>query len=272
MLGAVSSSIVRQAGSGKNMGSQFEGRVAVVTGGAQGIGAATIAALVEQGAQAVSLDLVDPATPLASTRYLQADVTDREALEEAFRSIDSSEGRIDILVNNAGIQRVGRTEEFDPESWRQVIDVHLFGMFHCTALAIPRMRRQGGGAIVSVASAAGIVGLPGRGPYSAAKGAIASLTRSLAVELAPAQIRANAIAPGVTLTPLVQTAIDDGSIHNDFIAQVPLRRLAAPEEIARAIRFLVSDEASYVTGETLVVDGGWTIQGMREMPPGWEDG
>ena len=249
---------------------RFAGQVAVVTGGSSGIGAAVVKVLLEVGARPVSLDLRDPTQPQPGARYITADVTDRGALEHAFESIDKQEGGVEILVNNAGFQRVGRTEEYDPESWREVIDVHLFGMFHCTALAIPRMKSGGGGAIVSVASTAAIVGLPGRGPYSAAKGAIASFTRSLAVELAPANIRVNAVAPGSTLTPLVQQGLDDGSIGSDFLGQIPMRRLAEPEEIARCIRFLASDEASYVTGATLVVDGGWTIQGIRNMPPEWE--
>ena len=252
------------------MDGRLADRVVVVTGGASGIGAAVIESLLEEGAIAVCIDLADPIEHQERTRYIRADVTDREALEAAFASIDAAEGRLDILVNNAGFQRVGRTEELDPEAWRQVIDVHLFGMFHCTALAIPRMKSQGGGSIVSVSSAAAIVGLPGRGPYSAAKGAIASFTRELAVELAPSGIRVNSVAPGSTLTPLVQKGLDDGSIPADFTTEIPMRRLGRPDEIARAIRFLAGDDASYITGETLVVDGGWTIQGMRHMPPDWE--
>ena len=253
------------------MDDRFTGRVAVVTGGARGIGAAVIAALVEEGARAVSIDLNEPDQARERTRDIRADVTDRMALAAAFETIDAVEGRVDVLVNNAGLQRVDRTEAFDPETWRLVVDIHLGGMFHCTALAIPRLRRQGG-AIVSLSSAAGIVGLPGRGPYSAAKGAIAAFTRELAVELAPDGIRVNAIAPGVTLTPLVQQGLDDGSIHDDFVTEIPMRRFGTPDEIAHAIRFLASDEASYVTGATLVVDGGWTIQGMRNRPPAWETG
>lgn len=252
------------------MADRSGGQVAVVTGGSSGIGAAVIKVLTEVGITVVSLDLREPAEPLPGARYIIADVTDRSVLETAFSSIDEVEGRIDVLVNNAGFQRVGRTEEYDPESWREVIDVHLFGMFHCTALAIPRMKAQGSGAIVSVASTAAIVGLPGRGPYSAAKGAIASFTRSLAVELAMNGIRVNAVAPGSTLTPLVQRGLDDGSIGPDFVKMIPMRRLAHPDEIARCIRFLASDDASYVTGATLVVDGGWTIQGIQNMPPGWQ--
>lgn len=253
------------------MGDRFEGRVAVVTGGSRGIGAAVIASIIEEGGRGVALDLSEPDEPQAGARYIRADVTDRSSLEAAYEDIDDNEGRVDVLVNNAGYQRVGRTEEYDPEQWRKVVDVHLFGMFHNSALAIPRMRAQGGGAIVSVASTASIVGLPGRGPYSAAKGAIAALTRSMAVELAPSNIRVNAISPGSTLTGLVQQGLDDGTISDDIKNEIPMRRLADPSEIAQAIRFLASDEASYVTGATLVVDGGWTIQGMRTRPPDWEE-
>src|SRR5579862_4174698 len=129
------------------------------------------------------------------------------------------------------------------------------------------MVEQQKGAIVSIASTAAFVGLPGRGPYSAAKAGIVSLTRSLSTEVATQGIRVNAVAPGFTRTQLIQQALDDGSLQEDWMVQrVPMRRLATADEIARVVRFLAGDEASYITGQTIVADGGWTIQGVNEAP------
>ena len=159
----------------------------------------------------------------------------------------------------------------DPEVWDLVLGIRLRGMFLCSAAAIPEMRKVGGGAIVSISSAAGFVGIPGRAPYSAAKAGILGLTRSLAVEVAPHNIRVNAIAPGFTRTPLVQQALDDGSLTEDWmLLEVPLDRLADAAEIARPAVFLVSADASYITGQCIVVDGGWTIQGVSDRPD-WLD-
>jgi NAD(P)-dependent dehydrogenase (short-subunit alcohol dehydrogenase family) len=242
------------------MGEGFADRVAVVTGGARGIGAEVIAALLEQGARAVSIDLGEPEQPLEQTRYIRADVTDRSALAQAFSSIDEHEKRLDVLVNNAGIQRVGRTEEYDPEAWRRVIDVHLFGMFHCTALAIPRLRRGGGGAIVSVSSAAGIVGLPGRGPYSAAKGAI-RLPVSWPSWLRASRQRHPARS---TVTPLVRRhrrRLDHADRDGDPAPH-------APEE-SRAIAWPARRRTSL---DEFIVDGSWSIQGCATCHPAGNDG
>ncbi len=245
----------------------MDGRVAIVTGGARGIGDAILRALAAAGHRCWAIDLGEPEEPLPGARYLRADVTDRAAMAEAIATVAGEEGRIDVLVNNAGIQRVGLTERFDPEVWRQVIDVHLFGMFHATALVLPHMKKQRSGAIVSVASATAFVGSPGRGPYTAAKGAIVAWTRSLAVETAESGVRVNAIAPGYVLTKLVQQGIDDGSIPlADVVTEIPMRRFGTTGEIAGVVAFLASDTASYITGQTLVVDGGWTVQGLRDRP------
>ncbi len=154
------------------MDQAFADQVVVVTGGARGIGDAIIRAFLEQGAQR-GLDRPGRGRgPRERTRYLQADVTDLAAVEAAFADIDAHEGRVDVLVNNAGIQRVSLTDRFDPQVWRLVIDVHLFGMFHCSRTALARMLPKRAGAIVSISSTTAFVAVPGRGPYTAAKGGI----------------------------------------------------------------------------------------------------
>ena len=217
--------------------------------------------------RAVVPDLVDPEEAVPSTRYVRCDITDRDAVAAAHASIEATEGRLDVLVNNAGIQRVALTDQFDPDTWQQVIDVHLFGAFNWSRLALRSMKRQGSGAIVTVASVAGLMGIAGRGPYSAAKAGLMSLTRTMAVEVAELGIRVNAVAPGMALTVLVEQGIRDGSIDLDsMMTEIPMRRLATVDDIAKAVCFLASDDASYVTGQTLVVDGGWTILGMHRKP------
>jgi 3-oxoacyl-[acyl-carrier protein] reductase len=238
-------------------------RSVVVTGGARGIGDAIIGAFREIGDEVVSLDVIEPEEARDGVRYLEADVSDWDAVAGRLAGLE----RIDVLVNNAGIQRLGLTGELGPDDWRRVLDVHLTGAFVCTSAAVPKM--ASGGAIVSIASAAAFVGLPGRGAYSAAKAALVGWTRVLAVELAPRGIRANAVAPGFTRTGLVDQALRDGSLQEAWmLARVPLGRLADPAEIARVVRFLASDDASYVTGHTLAADGGWTAQGIGSAP-GW---
>jgi 3-oxoacyl-[acyl-carrier protein] reductase len=249
------------------MAGRFEGRVIVVTGGARGIGEAIVRRAVGDGARAVVADPGAPERPVERTRYVACDITDRAAVESLFASIDREEGGVDILVNNAGIQRVGLTETFDPAAWEQVLQTHLMGMFHCSSQAITSMRARGGGSIVSIASVAGLIALPGRGPYSAAKAAMMSLTRVMAVEVADQGIRVNAVAPGMTRTALIDQGIADGSIRLDVMTgEIPMGRLATTEEIAGTVLFLASDDASYVTGQTIVADGGWTILGIHDRP------
>jgi NAD(P)-dependent dehydrogenase (short-subunit alcohol dehydrogenase family) len=243
-------------------------RVAVVTGASRGIGDAIARRLVSEGARVVSLDKAAPAAPRDGIRDVETDVSDPASVAAAFASVDAEEGACDVLVNNAGIQRVGLAGKLAFEDWQAVVGVHLTGMWLCCSEAIPRMTAQGrGGAIVSIASVAGFVGLPGRGPYSAAKAGIMGLTRVLATEAAAANVRVNAVAPGYTRTEMLQQALDDGSQQEDWMtASVPLDRLGDPDEIARVVCFLAGEGASYVTGQTILVDGGWTIQGTQAAP------
>jgi NAD(P)-dependent dehydrogenase (short-subunit alcohol dehydrogenase family) len=255
-----------------NVDGSFEGRVAAVTGGSRGIGDAIVRAFGAAGAKVVVLDKQAPRQPREGVRYVLADVSDPASVAAAFASIDAEEGRIDVLVNNAGIQRIGLVGRLPFEDWAAVIGTHLTGMFLCCSEAVPRLVERGsGGAIVSIASTAGFVGLPGRGPYCAAKAGIMGLTRALSLEVAPLGIRANAVAPGYTRTEMLQEVLDEGAQREDWMLErVPLKRLADPDEIARVVRFLASDEAGYVTGQTFVVDGGWTIQGISAAPD-WLD-
>lgn len=249
------------------MPGRFDGKVIVVTGGARGIGEAIVRRAVQEGARAVVADLGHPEMPLDGVRYVPTNVADRASVEALFTSIAAQEGGVDILVNNAGIQRVGLTETFDPAVWEQVIQTHLMGSFHCSAMAIRSMRGRGGGSIIQIASVAGFIALPGRGPYSAAKAALMSLSRVMAVEVADLGIRVNAVAPGSTRTALVQQGLDDGSIKlGSILSEIPMRRMATTDEIAGTVLFLASDDAAYITGQTIVVDGGWSILGIHDRP------
>lgn len=249
------------------MGDRFVDRVVVITGGARGIGDSIVRQVVAEGARAVVPDLIDPVRPVDGARYLRCDVADRQAVEATIASIDAIEGRIDVLVNNAGIQRTGLTDQFDPDEWTKVVDVHLFGAFHWSSLALRRMREQRSGSIVSVASVAALIALPGRGPYSAAKAALLSFTRVMAAEYAEIGIRVNAVAPGMARTSIVEEGIANGSIDLEgMLAEIPMRRLATTDDIANVVLFLASDDAAYVTGQTIVVDGGWSILGMHDRP------
>ena len=253
------------------MPGDFDGKVAIVTGGSRGIGGAIADEMIRRGAAVASFDVVAPAESREGVLDLEVDVADAGAVGEATAEVVARLGRVDVLFNNAGIQRAAPTHLMDPEVWDLVVGIHLRGMFLCSAAAIPEMRKVGGGAIVSTSSAAGFVGIPGRAPYSAAKAGILGLTRSLAVEVAPHNIRVNAVAPGFTRTPLVQQALDDGSLTEDWmLLEVPMDRLAEATEIARPAVFLASTDASYITGQCIVVDGGWTIQGVSDRPD-WLD-
>ncbi|WP_426510256.1 3-oxoacyl-ACP reductase FabG [Dactylosporangium sp. McL0621] len=229
---------------------RFEGRTAVVTGGAQGIGAATAALLREQGAEVVVLDLK------GGDGVVACDVTDRAQVDEVFAGI----GRIDILVNNAGITRDNLLFKMPFDEWQAVLNTNLTSMFLCCQAAQKVMVPARYGRIVNLSSRSAL-GNRGQVNYAAAKAGVQGLTATLAIELGPYDITVNAVAPGYIATPMTAaTAERVGSTAEEHQAMVaertPLRRVGQPEEVAAVIAFLASDEASYVSGQTLYVNGG----------------
>lgn len=237
--------------------------VALVTGGASGIGLATARRFARRGYRVVIADLNGADATAATLGPGHAghrlDVTD----EAAVRALVSGLDRIDVLVNNAGIGD-SHLPSLDQEMdhFRKLLDIHLSGAFLMARESARRMIAQGGGAIVNLSSIAGVVGLPRRNAYGAAKAGIAMMTRSLACEWARAGVRVNAVAPGYARTALVEKLVADGRIDLDAIARrVPQGRLIEPDEIAEAIWFLASPAASAITGVTLSVDGGWAAFG-----------
>jgi NAD(P)-dependent dehydrogenase (short-subunit alcohol dehydrogenase family) len=235
-------------------------RVAVVTGGASGIGRSTAARLSADGCRVAVLDLAD-ADESDVELTLRADVTDPDDVEAAVKEIVAVFGRIDVLVNNAGITgsaEATRCHETPIDEWDRVQAVNVRGPFLCTRAALPTMLRQGSGHIITVASVAGLVAFPERCAYTTSKGAAVQFTKSLAVDYASAGIRANAVCPGFVETPMTQWRLDQPELRAQVEAKIPAGRVAQPADIADAIALLASDRLAYMTGHSLVVDGGWT--------------
>ncbi|HYI93037.1 MAG TPA: SDR family NAD(P)-dependent oxidoreductase [Bryobacteraceae bacterium] len=232
-------------------------KVAIVTGGASGIGAATAKLLAQEGARVAILDThpaVEP--PFDDAVSLRADVRSESEVQSAIEEVARRFGCVDVLVNNAGIAIRQAVAEADEASWTAVVDVNVKGAFLCSKHALRFMPRFG--SIVHMSSVVGITGVRDRGAYSAAKGALVALTRNMAIDYADRQIRVNCICPGFVKTPFIQGLIADSDREKKLTAMHPIGRLGEPEDIAKAVLFLASDDASWITGHALVVDGGFS--------------
>jgi NAD(P)-dependent dehydrogenase (short-subunit alcohol dehydrogenase family) len=227
---------------------------AVVTGGGSGIGAAIVARLRADGLNVAILDLQPSDDEFAHV----ADVTDRAAVDTALNAVRAQLGPISVLVNAAGLDCFKRFTEVSFDRWQRVIDVNLNGVFHCIQAVLPEMIDAGWGRIVNISSSSTHSGAPYMAPYVAAKSAVNGLTKTLALEYGPAGITVNAVPPGFIDTPMLRAAADKGYLGDieKTIEATPVRRIGRPEDIAAACAFLVSEEAGYITGQILGVNGG----------------
>ena len=235
---------------------RLKNKVCVVTGGAQGIGLATVQKFAAEGAIVVAADR--RAEPVAGAELsLAVDVTDREQVDAMVATVTERFGRIDVLVNNAGITKDARLVKMTVAQFDAVIDVNLRGVFHCSQAVATGMVERGEGVILNASSVVGIYGNFGQTNYAASKFGVIGFTKTWSRELGPKGIRVNAVAPGFVETPILATIPDKVLQH--MRDQVPLGRLGRPEEIAAVYAFLASDEAAYVNGAVMEVSGGLTV-------------
>lgn len=255
---------------------KLEGKVALITGGGSGIGASVAERFVAEGAlvciagrRQETLDRVVKSLPQGRAKACPGDVSSLDDARRMVRETLAFGGRLDVLVNNAALdQSPSNVIDIDPEVWRRLLEVNLSGPFFLMKASIPHMIEKGGGSIVNIASLAGLRSLPNMPAYCASKGGLIRLTQQVALDFGPSKVRCNVICPGAVRTEMIEGAMshfteklatDVEGVFDYFTKDVPLRRVAKPAEISSLCAYLASDEASYMTGSVLVVDGGAAI-------------
>lgn len=249
---------------------RLDNRVALISGGARGMGAAEAKMFAAEGAKVVIGDVLDEdgrQTEAAINElggeclFVHLEVTDEGSWTQAIAETISRFGKLDILVNNAGVGGDrGRLEDTSEEVWDRIMNINAKGVFLGTKAAIPEMRRAGGGSIINISSIYGLVGSGGSSAYHASKGAVRLLTKSTAIQYASEGIRVNSVHPGIIDTPMTEAILADPERNQRWISGTPLGRRGEPEDVAYGVLFLASDESSFMTGSELVIDGGWTAQ------------
>ena len=249
---------------------RLDGKVALISGGSRGMGAFEAELFVQEGAKVVICDVRDDEGDALAKKivdrggeaaFVHLDVTSESDWAAAVREAVERYGKLDVLVNNAGVSARGSIEETSPDDWDRVMDINAKGVFLGTRSAIPEMRKAGGGSIINISSQLGLVGMGESSPqYQASKGAVRIFSKSAAIQYAHEGIRVNSVHPGPIITPMTEARRSDEVVRQRMISRIPLGRYGESEDVAYGVLYLASDESSFVTGNELVIDGGWTAQ------------